>query len=103
MALITKKAEAAALIAIGSYTASFRPSLYAASSFWTTSPTYFGLRTGLMMATLAGLYALDPLAAALEHFAFQWNARSSLLSCCASVARIESVRQSRCAAFPETP
>jgi uncharacterized membrane protein len=40
---------------------STRPSIYAASSFWTTSPTYFGIRAGLLMFLLGVLYALVPL------------------------------------------
>ena len=51
------------LLAIGSYYASTRPSIYAVSSFWTTSPTYFGVRVGLLMVALSALFALTPLAA----------------------------------------
>ena len=36
----------AALIGLGFYTATL-PSLYAASSFWTSSPTYFAIRVGI--------------------------------------------------------
>jgi hypothetical protein len=39
-----------------------RPSIYALSSFWTTSPTYFALRVALLMVLLGGLYALTPFA-----------------------------------------
>ena len=46
-----------ALAWLGWYT-SFRPSIYAQSSFWTSSPTWFAIRLGLMMAALAALYAL---------------------------------------------
>ncbi len=41
---------------------STRPSMYAASSFWTTSPTYFGIRAGLLMVLVGALYAAAPLA-----------------------------------------
>ncbi len=50
------------LIALGFYTAA-RPSIYHASSFWTSSPTYFAIRVGVMMMALAVLYALAGLAA----------------------------------------
>jgi hypothetical protein len=50
-----------ALAGIGFYTAS-RPALYPAASFWTSSPTYFAVRTGTMMAALGGLFALETLA-----------------------------------------
>lgn len=53
------------LLAAASYYASTRLSIYAASSFWTTSPTYFGVRVGLLMVALAALFALTPLASAL--------------------------------------
>ena len=46
-----------ALVAAGFY-ASGRPSIYAAASFWTSSPTWFAIRVGIMMTALAGLHAL---------------------------------------------
>lgn len=52
------------LLAAGSYYASTRPSIYAASSFWSTSPTYFGVRVGLLMVAPAVLFALTPFAVA---------------------------------------
>lgn len=52
-------------VAAVSLYASYRPSIYAASSFWTTSPTYFGLRVGVMMAAMAAFHGLAPLAAAV--------------------------------------
>lgn len=58
-------AAAGSLIAVGSYYASTLPAVYASSSFWTTSPTYFGLRVGLLMAFLAALFLATPIAAAL--------------------------------------
>jgi uncharacterized membrane protein len=58
-------ALAGALIAVLSYAASMRPSIYPASSFWTTSPTYFGLRVGGLMMSLGVLFALGPIAAAV--------------------------------------
>jgi uncharacterized membrane protein len=47
-------AAGAVLIAIGFVTAA-RPSIYAESSFWTSSPTWFAIRVGVMMIALAAL------------------------------------------------
>jgi uncharacterized membrane protein len=47
----------AAVLALGLFTAS-RPSIYAVSNFWTSSPTYFAVRTGVLMLALGGLYAV---------------------------------------------
>lgn len=55
-------ALAGGLIGAGSYYAATLPSIYTASSFWTTSPTYFGVRVGLLMLLLAGLHRAAPLA-----------------------------------------
>jgi len=51
----------AALILLGFYTAA-RPSIYAASSFWTSSPTWFAIRLGILMLALSWLYGLGQLA-----------------------------------------
>jgi uncharacterized membrane protein len=45
-----------ALVALGAYT-SIRPAIYQQSSFWTSSPTWFAIRVGLMMTGLALAYA----------------------------------------------
>lgn len=50
----------AVLVAIGFLAASL-PSIYRESSFWTTSPTYFAIRAGVMMAALAALFGVDRL------------------------------------------
>jgi uncharacterized membrane protein len=50
-----------ALVWIGFYTASL-PAIYRESSFWTSSPTYFAIRLGVMMMAFAALYALEQLA-----------------------------------------
>jgi uncharacterized membrane protein len=39
------------------------PSIYKESSFWTTSPTYFAVRVGVLMIALAVVYFLERLAA----------------------------------------
>lgn len=53
------------LLAIGSYYASTRPAIYETSSFWTTSPTYFGVRAGILMSSVWLLFLLTPLAVRL--------------------------------------
>jgi uncharacterized membrane protein len=50
----------AALILLGFYTAA-RPAIYAASSFWTSSPTWFAIRVGILMLALSWLYGLGQL------------------------------------------
>ena len=54
-------ATGAALVAAGFY-ASTRPSMYRASSFWTSSPTYFAMRVGILMVAVATVYGLARLA-----------------------------------------
>lgn len=46
----------AALVAAG-FAAAARPSIYRASSFWTSSPTWFAIRVGVLMMGLAAVYA----------------------------------------------
>jgi uncharacterized membrane protein len=48
-----------ALVGFGFFAAT-RPSIYAESSFWTTSPTYFAIRVGVMTTALALLYFFQP-------------------------------------------
>jgi uncharacterized membrane protein len=64
----------AALMAVGFATAA-RPSIYAQSSFWTSSPTYFAIRVGILMLGLAlvaairqATHARGPHWAVLERF-----------------------------------
>jgi uncharacterized membrane protein len=49
------------LLAAASLWASYRPAIYTASSFWTSSPTYFGIRAGVMTLGLAATRAALPL------------------------------------------
>jgi uncharacterized membrane protein len=56
-------AVAGILTAAAGYYAASLPSIYRESSFWTTSPTYFAVRVGVLMAGLAALYFLERLAA----------------------------------------
>jgi uncharacterized membrane protein len=57
---IAMAAIGAALIALGFYTAG-RPSIYAAASFWTSSPTWFAIRVGILMVALSWMYGLAQL------------------------------------------
>ena len=50
-------AAGAALTALGFYSSSL-PAIYRQASFWTSSPTYFAVRTGVMMLALAATYGL---------------------------------------------
>ncbi|HEX7018498.1 MAG TPA: heparan-alpha-glucosaminide N-acetyltransferase domain-containing protein [Gemmatimonadaceae bacterium] len=45
-----------AAVAVIAYALSWRPSIYARSNFWTSSPTFFFLRLGLMTTTIAAVY-----------------------------------------------
>ena len=49
------------VVAVGFSTASL-PSIYRQSSFWTSSPTYFAIRVGVIMSGLALLAGAEPLA-----------------------------------------
>ena len=55
----------AALVATGFYTAS-RPSIYTSSAFWTSSPTWFAIRLGILMIALTVIYASETVLAALK-------------------------------------
>jgi uncharacterized membrane protein len=52
-------AAAAVLVAVASYEASFLPSIYPRSDFWTTSPTFFFLRVGLIALLIPLAYVWD--------------------------------------------
>jgi uncharacterized membrane protein len=54
-----------ALVAVGFYTAA-RPSIYASSSFWTSSPTWFAIRVGILMIALALIRGAESVYAALK-------------------------------------
>jgi uncharacterized membrane protein len=64
----TKRTERLLLAAIGAtgivavaggFYASRLPSIYADSSFWTTSPTYFAIRTGILMTILVVMFGAE--------------------------------------------
>jgi uncharacterized membrane protein len=48
---------AGALLIAGGLVAAAQPSIYRSSSFWTSSPTWFAIRTGILMIALASCYA----------------------------------------------
>jgi len=48
-------AMGALLVGVGFVTAA-RPSIYVSSSFWTSSPTWFAIRLGVMMIALAAMF-----------------------------------------------
>jgi uncharacterized membrane protein len=52
----------AALVAAGFYTAAL-PTIYQHASFWTSSPTFFAIRVGVMMVTLSTVHAAARVAA----------------------------------------
>ena len=47
----------AGLVAAGFYTAAL-PTIYSRSAFWTSSPTWFAIRLGILMLALTAIYAL---------------------------------------------
>lgn len=63
-----------ALVILGFYTAG-RSSIYASSSFWTSSPTWFAIRLGILMVALTAIYACEAGFAALKGRATQEEAR----------------------------
>ncbi|HMF96188.1 MAG TPA: heparan-alpha-glucosaminide N-acetyltransferase domain-containing protein [Vicinamibacterales bacterium] len=72
-------ATGTALIALGFYTAS-RRALYPAASFWTSSPTWFAIRLGILMVVCEALYGLEIATIAparrddiLRVFVFPWR------------------------------
>jgi succinate dehydrogenase hydrophobic anchor subunit len=50
-------------VLLGFYTAA-RPSIYAVSSFWTSSPTWFAIRLGILMIALSVIYVCEIVLAA---------------------------------------
>src|SRR5262245_42695873 len=54
---IALAAAGAFVLALGVVT-SWRPSIYPQSSFWTSSPTYFAIRVGIITMSLAALHGL---------------------------------------------
>jgi uncharacterized membrane protein len=61
----------AAIIALGFYAAAL-PSIYRESSFWTSSPTYFAVRVGIVMVAVAALYGLQAMGR-VRGWVFSWS------------------------------
>ena len=57
--VISRVTLAGLVLAIAAYTASFFPSPYARSEFWTSSPSYFLLRAGILTAAIGAAYAWE--------------------------------------------
>jgi len=55
----TRLAIAGVVMAAGGYAASFLPPLYEQTNFWTSSPTFFFVRLGLVTALVPVAYALS--------------------------------------------
>jgi len=78
--VLTAFAVAGAAVLVLGFATAARPSIYAHSSFWTSSPTYFAIRVGILML---GLAVLAEMAAAIsapggQHFVLARLGRSSL-------------------------
>jgi uncharacterized membrane protein len=60
------------LVAVGGYAASYLPPIYAQTEFWTSSPTFFFVRLGLVIALVPLAYVLNavrtPLRSAMQEF-----------------------------------
>ena len=60
------------LLAVGGYAASYLPPIYAETDFWTSSPTFFFVRLGLVIAFLPLAYVISaiptPFRAAMQEF-----------------------------------
>src|SRR6188474_892502 len=60
------------LIGVGGYAASFLPPIYAQTNFWTSSPTFFFVRLGIVIALLPAAFAINavrsPLRSAMQEF-----------------------------------
>ena len=57
-----------AVVTAAAYATSYLPTIYRESSFWTTSPTFFFLRLGILILSLPAAYAWNTL----------WTGRSAL-------------------------
>lgn len=72
-------AAAGMVMAAGGYAASFLPPIYAETNFWSSSPTFFFLRLGIVMALVPLAYLLSALPILPLGSAFRQLGRSSLL------------------------
>lgn len=87
------------LIALGEFL-SRRPSIYQQSEFWTSSPTWFAIRVGIVMAAVAVLRVIAEIAA---HRNFAWRSlerlgQSSLFVSGFTSSSCTATRPGRCTA-----
>jgi uncharacterized membrane protein len=66
---------AGALLIAGGFLAAAQPSIYRSSSFWTSSPTWFAIRVGILMLLLAACYVTER----VSHEAAKARSQSGLL------------------------
>jgi len=71
-------AGAGVLLAAAAYGVSFLPSPYARSEFWTSSPSFFLLRTGIMIAVLGLAFAIRSRASVTAFDPLEQLGRTSL-------------------------
>jgi uncharacterized membrane protein len=69
---------AGSTLAIASYAASFFPTLYRHSDFWTTSPSFFLLRTGILVILIPVAYGWQKLVTRASWSPIQQLGRTSL-------------------------
>jgi uncharacterized membrane protein len=67
-----------ALVAVGYYTSTL-PTIYARSSFWTSSPTWFAIRVGILQLGLAGIFFVEQVVSWES-----WRSAGSLLTALSS-------------------
>jgi uncharacterized membrane protein len=60
------------LVALGEFL-SRRPSIYQQSEFWTSSPTWFAIRAGILMTAVALLWAIAAVVARWPRWNFVWR------------------------------
>jgi uncharacterized membrane protein len=66
------------VLAVGAYGASFLPTPYAHSEFWSSSPAYFLLRTGILVVLIPATYAWDTIVVRGSWSPIQQLGRTSL-------------------------
>jgi uncharacterized membrane protein len=76
-----------ALVSAGFYTASL-PSIYRESSFWSSSPTWFAIRVGVMLLMLVALAGLEKLGDAMDRESTFRGFRAFVFSFPAVLARL---------------
>jgi uncharacterized membrane protein len=76
---VIRIALAGAVLAVAAFAGSFLPSPFAHSEFWTSSPSFFLLRTGILTAAIGAAYAWEHRPWGQDRFSpFQQLGRTSL-------------------------